>query len=522
MFPEQAALQQLTDPSTSGGLLLLVVSGASVSLSVWLSGKVLDRRPFRDFGFDLSRTWWADFWFGLGLGALLMTGIFLVELIAGWVQIEGIFHNPGERAPFLPALAVPLGIFILVGFYEELFNRGYLIKNISEGLSALFPSPVWAVWVASLINAGIFGLLHAGNPNSSLWSTLNISLAGLFLAAGFLLTGQLAIPIGVHISWNFVQGNIFGFPVSGTSFGSPSLLLIRQLGPVSWTGGRFGPEAGLLGTLAMAAGTGLIAAWVKQRTGTIRFDPGLTAYHPPAAPNQQEPVKETRVDLAVTSTGHSRLDLLIWDWNGTLLDDLQLCLEIINNLLAARNLPPVSQKRYLEIFGFPVQDYYQQLGFDFSQEPFEAISTEFITAYEQGRPECQLMDGAEQALAAGADLGLTQTIISASKKDYLRNAVREYGIDHYFRDVLGLNNHHAAGKSLLAADYLANASWQPDRILMIGDTTHDASIAASLGIRCLLIPNGHHSQVRLLSTGAVVIESLLEVPGFINQIKDDK
>lgn len=206
-----------------------------------------------------------------------------------------------------------------------------------------------------------------------------------------------------------------------------------------------------------------------------------------------------------------QIQCLIWDWNGTLLDDLNLCLDIINSMLVSRSLPPVSQKRYRKLFGFPVKDYYQRIGFDFNDEPFEALSTEFITAYERGRSECRLMSGAKEALTAAAGLELHQNIISASKSDYLSQAVNSFQIDDYFSTVTGLADHHAAGKEMLLKRFLAVHDFQPQQILMVGDTDHDGAIAASCGIPCLLIPNGHHSRERLLESGATVVESLQTV-----------
>jgi hypothetical protein len=118
-----------------------------------------------------------------------------------------------------------------------------------------------------LISSAVFAILHANNPNASLISTLNILLAGIFLASGYLWTGQLAIPIGLHISWNFFQGSVFGFPVSGTISPGLGLIQIQQSGPPDWTGGAFGPEAGILGLIMIVSGTGLVYLYLKARYG---------------------------------------------------------------------------------------------------------------------------------------------------------------------------------------------------------------------------------------------------------------
>ncbi len=210
---------------------------------------------------------------------------------------------------------------------------------------------------------------------------------------------------------------------------------------------------------------------------------------------------------------------IIWDWNGTLLDDLNLCLEIINNLLSKNHLPPVSLANYLGIFGFPVRNYYQNIGFDFKKESFEVISTEFITAYEKGRPNCLLMLGARETLEWFLSAGYTQSILSASKQTYLNDAVLDYGIKDYFISINGLDNHHATGKFDLAKEFMTAQDLEPNTILLIGDTLHDAEIAGSLGIDCWLIPNGHQSRQRLESAGVPILDSLSNL---LNHIQDQE
>jgi len=512
-------LADFNDPNTFLGELLLILSGLIVAVSVWVAGRFLDHRKFKSYGFSLTRNWWVDFAFGLSLGTLLMTAIFITEWTAGWIQIQPV-SNGGWFD--LPALGISLATFIVVGFYEELLSRGYLIKNLSEGLAALPGGPRSAILIAALISSVFFGFLHAANPNSTIWSSLNIGLAGLFLAAGYLFTGQLAIPIGIHISWNFFQGSVFGFPVSGAVFHRFSIIKINQLGPDLWTGGRFGPEGGLLGIFAVLLGTTLITLWIRGRQGSVDLEFSLTEYQyrEQTKPNNPNHLSDEPVDLLRPKTILQLPQQLVWDWNGTLLDDLDLCLEIINSILGSRDLPILTREQYREVFDFPVEDYYRRIGFDFSIEPFENISTEFITTYERRRPECQLMDGARKALKTTSQLGIPQNIISASKVDYLYPAVKEYGIASYFSHVLGLDNHHAAGKLALAENFLVSNKLDPENVLIIGDTVHDSEIASSLGMKCILIPNGHHSEQRLLKTDAAILYSLEEFSTLLKQLSD--
>lgn len=265
-----------------GGLDLSAVSGSpmlpllgaiagllGVASSVWLAGRLLDRRSFEDFGFRLSFGWVLDLLFGMVLGALLITGVFLVELVLGWVRVSGAFQSYGTGAPFAASMLLPVATFLCVGFSEETLFRGYQLKNAAEGLNHPALGPRGAVLLALLSSSVFFGLLHADNPNATPVSTLNIVLAGLMLGSGYVLSGELAIPIGLHVSWNLFQSAIYGFPVSGFGAFGASLLVTKQGGPNLWTGGSFGPEGGLLAPAAMLCGILLIALWIRLRSGKI-------------------------------------------------------------------------------------------------------------------------------------------------------------------------------------------------------------------------------------------------------------
>jgi uncharacterized protein len=266
-------------------LALTYVGVALVAVaSVWISGRFLDRRPFSGFGLRLDRAWWQDLAFGLLLGASLMTGIFLTQLAAGWVTVTGSFAA-FDGAAFFPTILSPMVLFVCVGFYEELVSRGYQLTNLAEGLNGLGPRT--AVLLAWIISSSVFALLHLFNPNTSALSTFNIFLAGMMLGAGYVLTGSLAIPIGLHITWNFFQGNVFGFPVSGLDPVGATLLSTEQNGPTLLTGGPFGPEGGLLAPAAMAIGVGLISLHVRRRAGKASIQLSLAESPAPPPTNHQ-------------------------------------------------------------------------------------------------------------------------------------------------------------------------------------------------------------------------------------------
>ena len=257
-----------------------------VLISVWLSGRFLDHRPFADFGLRLNKKWWQDLGFGLGLGILLIGGVFLIELAAGWVTISDTFHTANSESSFILKLIVFLILFVCVGFSEELNSRGYHLTNIAEGFNFKAIDPKYSIVIAVFLSSILFGIFHLGSPGANLISIFIIFLMAILLGIAYVLTGRLAMPIGVHIAWNLFQGNVFGFPVSGTTFAAETVTFfsIQQSGPELWTGGAFGPEGGLLGLLVIIAGIFLMVGWVRFRYGSIKL------YTPLALP----PTKETK------------------------------------------------------------------------------------------------------------------------------------------------------------------------------------------------------------------------------------
>jgi membrane protease YdiL (CAAX protease family) len=272
----------------------VVTSLVAAIASVWLAGRFLDHRPFSGFGLRLKdRDWWLDLGFGLFLGSLLMTGIFLVELEAGWIRVTGTFQTVGRvNAPFFLVVLAPAALFSCVGIYEELIFRGYQLRNMAEGLNFPDVGPRGAIILAWVISSSLFGLLHLANPGATAVSTVNIAFAGLLLGAGYILTGRLAISIGLHITWNFFQGNVFGFPVSGLGPVGATFISIEQGGPPLWTGGAFGPEAGLLDIVAAVIGGLLILLWVRARSGKVALQTSIA--EPPSGGTERTKTGETR------------------------------------------------------------------------------------------------------------------------------------------------------------------------------------------------------------------------------------
>jgi len=202
--------------------------------------------------------------------------------------------------------------------------------------------------------------------------------------------------------------------------------------------------------------------------------------------------------------------IVIWDWNGTLLDDVDICIESVNRLLARRELPAMTVKRYRRVFTFPVQHYYEEMGFDFSTESFTQVAVEYHDAYEDLVRGADLHGDAVPALNQLQASGVQQVVLSALEEQRLRNELQVRKIDHFFNHVYGLSDLHARSKAERGRELLEAIGPNGAEFWMIGDTDHDAEVAASLGVQCVLVSCGHHSEDRLRATGARVVQNLTE------------
>jgi phosphoglycolate phosphatase len=199
---------------------------------------------------------------------------------------------------------------------------------------------------------------------------------------------------------------------------------------------------------------------------------------------------------------------VVWDWNGTLLDDAWLCRDIMNEQLVTRKLPPLSMERYGAIFGFPVKAYYEKAGFDFSSEPFEIPAREFIAVYEARRHEAELCDGAVDTLKQLREAGVRQHLLSAYSHDSLSTIVAAHGLTSFFTTLAGIPDVFAASKLERGLELAAAITGPEHRALLVGDTDHDCEVAAEMGIDCVLVPAGHQSLERLQACGVPVLQSL--------------
>lgn len=207
-----------------------------------------------------------------------------------------------------------------------------------------------------------------------------------------------------------------------------------------------------------------------------------------------------------------RYQHIIWDWNGTLFDDAWLCIDIINRVLRDHGVASISAERYQHVFGFPLKEYYQALGFDFGQTSFEDLSTDFILEYEQRKLECGLREGATAALDRLAATNISQSVLSASRQDFLDDAAHQLGVTDYFMRLNGMDNHHGYSKVDIGQQWVAQLDVPSEAVLMIGDTVHDYEVAQAMDIACWLVPSGHQHPDRLACCGAPVFSSLEALP----------
>ncbi|MBO5758187.1 MAG: HAD family hydrolase [Clostridia bacterium] len=199
---------------------------------------------------------------------------------------------------------------------------------------------------------------------------------------------------------------------------------------------------------------------------------------------------------------------IIWDFNGTLLDDVRAGIDAVNDMLHRRGLATIdSVEQYREMFCFPIIEYYAKLGFDFEKEDYYAVlAPEWVALYLENYKHSTLTPGAEQTLQALAALGYTQTLLSATELQMLKGQLRDLGLEHYFCEVWGLDNIHAGGK--IGAAKAWRAAHPDAKALFVGDSVHDWEVASAVGAECVLFCGGHQSKQTLSVCGCPLIDRL--------------
>ncbi len=204
-------------------------------------------------------------------------------------------------------------------------------------------------------------------------------------------------------------------------------------------------------------------------------------------------------------------DTIIWDFNGTLIDDLDLVVRSVNTQLAIRNLPSLTTDIYRAVFGFPVEDYYRRIGVTFENETMADLSADFFADYAPALKDCSLYDGALDTLRQIKARGLRQFVLSAMEQGMLRSMIDHFGIPRFFTGVYGLAHQEGDSKVSRGRELQQDFDIDPRTALLIGDTAHDAEVAETLGLSVALVSRGHQSTERLRETGYPVYESYREL-----------
>ncbi len=203
----------------------------------------------------------------------------------------------------------------------------------------------------------------------------------------------------------------------------------------------------------------------------------------------------------------NKYDCIIWDFNGTLLDDVRTGIDSVNTLLAERGLPIIeSEEYYRRVFRFPIIEYYRSLGFDFDSEPYEVLAPKWVRLYLENVKRATLFSDVRDTLEYFRRLNIRQVVLSATERSMLEDQLNSLGIRDYFEEVMGLDDIHAGSKLSLARAWRERN--RDVRALLIGDTDHDVENAREMGADCVLVARGHQSEEHLKALDASVVASL--------------
>ena len=213
-------------------------------------------------------------------------------------------------------------------------------------------------------------------------------------------------------------------------------------------------------------------------------------------------------------------ELLIWDWNGTILDDALVCKTIANTMLSERGIPTLpDMDAYRAVFGFPIKAYYEQMGYRFGpdDEPYESVADEFIIWYDRLYRTSVLRPGIVEFLDKLHGEGYRQVLLSATRYDQLIEQVAAFGdVGDRFEKKLGMTDHYAFSKAALAKAFIEGEGIPRERTLFIGDTDHDFEVSSAIGCPCVLLEGGHQSRARLQKMGVPVLRDLSELETYLN------
>ena len=204
--------------------------------------------------------------------------------------------------------------------------------------------------------------------------------------------------------------------------------------------------------------------------------------------------------------------IILWDFNGTIIDDVDICLKAEQDILNRLNMGSVvSREEYLELFEFPVIKYYEKIGFDFSILDFNEISKWFIEYYDSYKNEYKLNDGVLDCIKQSTSKGNKNIIISASEQNMLVSQCKQLSIEKYFDEICGINNINAHSKVEMAKNWLKNSDYNNEEMIFIGDSVHDYEVAEELNVKCILVASGHQSKRKLMEVCDEVYNDFSEV-----------
>ncbi|MDE6241765.1 MAG: HAD hydrolase-like protein [Anaeroplasmataceae bacterium] len=207
------------------------------------------------------------------------------------------------------------------------------------------------------------------------------------------------------------------------------------------------------------------------------------------------------------------------DFNGTIIDDVDLCLDLLNDILKNQNKKLVTKEQYKDIFTFPVKKYYELAGVDFSIESFESLADKFIAAYQPLSLKCGLFPNSIEAFQKLKEKGYHLVILSASEKNNLLEQCESFGIVSYFDSILGIDNIHAASKVGIALKFMEEKHIKGEDILFVGDTLHDLEVAKAMGASCMLVSCGHQSTSILTQGGVPILSNVYALVDLLDDVK---
>ena len=209
---------------------------------------------------------------------------------------------------------------------------------------------------------------------------------------------------------------------------------------------------------------------------------------------------------------------VVWDWNGTILNDMELAWSVMHTMLDKRGMPNITLQDYYEKLSFPISNYYKACGFDLNPESIKELSVEFVTGFNASWRDCGLQPGVLNVIKKLDELNISQSILSASRITWLQEQADYYNVNKYFTAMSGRDDYNAEGKEYLADIHKEKIGLKGEELIYIGDTVHDYHVAQLMGAECILCEYGHQYYAKLAQTGCKVAKDTDELFEFIKEL----